>query len=708
MFTYKKSKLAIVIGTLCAFSLFMQIGSADALPLNYGSVPTKAITIYNDSPNTIYPVIGTGAMSNRDIWLQNNFADSINSYAQTNLYRIYVNVQNGQVQGIPPNGSAIVKVPFYNTLASSPLPGSSNQYVDWWNGGQIYIYDQVQNVQAAYNLDVNGHASTKFYNAAPVISLCDNNGVNCKVVHQNIYSANTNSNGGAIGLPLNDPYQLAEYTFGGLVNGSIDPTQVDYDVSYVNDLYLPVAIEPAGNPGQGYTGTIQSVESFRNTLIGWLTNDPNGKNWPVFSNPNGGFSSANPKVPSSNYIWTPGISLVDYNDNANSDILKIQNQQATLWNYCINPVMYPLPASFPVPSAAECQDINSIYPLFEQSYVSAYGQAPSSPSANNLLGDVYGFNAVTNNNVRPGITGFFPIDIINADKPADDRLEYSYQSYGSKENPLPAADTFDPYVQLIHGASENNLNIPYIYAFPYDDAAGNTQVTGTGLIITVGGSKQLPNPNPNVPVGPSNAAVMLGAPSKNGPIWNQYGVCTVKPNQVFANGKVGQNISIPITATYPCTISMTDNNGQLYQFTLMKAPSFTQASTANCQSKASGWCNGVTVVSTNGIATPGPAASDSGSSATVTLGAGSWNQYTVGSTSPQPVPSSDKFSLPSGFTGLVTITDKQNHAYEFNINQAAPWADTKTAVNCPSTDNSNWCAGVVAVSADSINTPPSN
>lgn len=593
----KKSSLALLIRGLCAVPLLLQVCSAQAAQvsaLGDNPAPTKTITIYNDSPETIYPVIGTGAMTGGDQWLRAYFQDQQNNYAQSNIYRIYVNVQNGQVQGIPPNGYASVQIPFYNPLESSPQPSAPNQYIDWWNAGQIYVYDQQANVQAAYQADVNGAAPVQLYGTAPVITVCDANS-SCQPINQNIYPAAVDSSNNPIGLPVNDPDQLAEYTFGQLNGNTVDTTIVDYDLSYVNELYLPMAIEPAGDSSVGYTGTTMSVGNFRNTLINWLQNDPNGQNWPVFFNSNGGLGPNNPKVPSTNYVWGYSNELAPA-----SKINTMQNQLDNLWNYCINPTGYPLPANTPVPPSAECQDINTIYPLFEQSYEGAYGAQPSPPSENNLLQDVYGFNAVTNNSV----TGPFPVDTITADKPADDRLEDSYQTYAS----LASADIFDPYVELIHGTSANDLNIPYVYAFPYDDAAGNTQVEGTGLIITVGGGTQLPNPNPNIPSPPnsSTVSVMLGAPGANGPSWNQYGVCTSTPDQAFSNGDTGENILIPLTATYPCTISITDSNNQLYQFTLTQAPPFTKADITDC-SGAGTWCSGVTSVAQGqGIAAPGP------------------------------------------------------------------------------------------------------
>jgi hypothetical protein len=50
---------------------------------------------------------------------------------------------------------------------------------------------------------------------------------------------------------------------------------------------------------------------------------------------------------------------------------------------------------------------------------------------------------------------------------------------------------FDPYVALVHG--KEFMNAPYTYAYSVDDAVGNYQADGTGLIVAVGGSTGLPN-----------------------------------------------------------------------------------------------------------------------------------------------------------------------------------------------------------------------
>ena len=52
-------------------------------------------------------------------------------------------------------------------------------------------------------------------------------------------------------------------------------------------------------------------------------------------------------------------------------------------------------------------------------------------------------------------------------------------------------------MSLIHGP--DYLNAPYTYAYSVDDAVGNVQTDGTGVIIAVGGTENLPNPDHATP-----------------------------------------------------------------------------------------------------------------------------------------------------------------------------------------------------------------
>ena len=57
------------------------------------------------------------------------------------------------------------------------------------------------------------------------------------------------------------------------------------------------------------------------------------------------------------------------------------------------------------------------------------------------------------------------------------------------------------------------MNAPYTYAYSVDDAVGNMQTDGTGLIIAVGGPDNLPNPNHVTPRSSSPSAINRPMPA---------------------------------------------------------------------------------------------------------------------------------------------------------------------------------------------------
>src|ERR1700677_5092029 len=115
------------------------------------SVPIKTIEIYNNSSEVIFPVI-EASESQQDMWLQAYFKVTNvtqDTYAHTKVYRIYVN----PARGIPAHGSVSITLPFYSTLTPNPVANLPDQYIDWWNGARVYLYDTPQNLQLAYNAD---------------------------------------------------------------------------------------------------------------------------------------------------------------------------------------------------------------------------------------------------------------------------------------------------------------------------------------------------------------------------------------------------------------------------------------------------------------------------------------------------------------------------------------------------------------------------
>jgi hypothetical protein len=124
--------------------------------------------------------------------------------------------------------------------------------------------------------------------------------------------------------------------------------------------------------------------------------------------------------------------------------------------------------------------------------------------------------------------------------------------------------TFDPWVLLVHGTEYLKASA---YAYSVDDAVGNMNVPGNGLIIAVGGSTGLPNPNPaTYPVN-----VNYGYAATNSVNFTKYGACTQTPTTSVNPS----NPSFPIYQDpKSCVVSFLDSNNNTYLFTFTKDPPF--------------------------------------------------------------------------------------------------------------------------------------
>jgi hypothetical protein len=119
---------------------------------------------------------------------------------------------------------------------------------------------------------------------------------------------------------------------------------------------------------------------------------------------------------------------------------------------------------------------------------------------------------------------------------------------------------FHPYVALIHGPTF--LNSPFTYAYSVDDAVGNVLTDGDGIIVAVGGLRNLPNPDhftPDVHIDFAYKSL------SNGNTFDYYGRCTKNPktpvNPNFSSFSVPVGITQKLT---DCVVSLKDNKGRIY------------------------------------------------------------------------------------------------------------------------------------------------
>jgi hypothetical protein len=504
------------------------------------TVPTMTVEIHNNSSRySLYPVVSTGAHV-VDTWMQAilkvpRSSLGSNPYPTPDTFRLYLNPTG---VGIPPNSSVTLTLPLYTQLVpSDQLNGMlPNQYVDWWNGRRITLYASLYSGGAppkALTANYTNRPSQTLVAPIPgaTVPMCPA----CQRQPEIFRDS-----GGE--LPSNDPYQLTEYTLGAIdLNKDpyvLDVKNVDYDVSYVDNAFLPAAMEPYNNPVVGWIGTIQDIDSFKAGLQKFLS-DFSG--WPQYVDNQ---QETLLRIPSALHVMMDQSNLAPAPPWA-----PIENMKK-LWSHCTND------------NGAEqiCFDVRDVHDLFAANYAfykanyrtalqSSCDQTkefePATLDDASMLAHVYGWGPFNNNctadtNLLEHTPGY-----------QENNFE-KYQAVKAEFDALNAWPTgeFNPYVMLIH--DPRYLNAQYVYAYSVDDALGNMQTTGEGLIIAVGGTNGLPNPNPAT----SPIHVPFGGASTDPVQFVKYGVCTETPDQDV--NPTFRSFDLSANQLSSCTLSFLD------------------------------------------------------------------------------------------------------------------------------------------------------
>jgi hypothetical protein len=526
-------------------------------PKKLSPVPTMTIVIYNSSSQySIYPVLSTGAHS-ADNWMdaafnipQSQVGD--HPYPTPDTFRLYFNPTG---TGIPPGGSITVTLPLYTQLVPDKQldPKAPNQYVDWWNGGRISIYESLYATGKPPKALIEDYTARSTQTLVTAVA-----GATVPVCPECQQPLEIFEDTGGE-LPSNDPFQLTEYTLGA-INLTKDPYQldvhnVDYDVSYVDNAYLPVAMEPYNNPIVGYVGTVQGIDTFKSALRKFLA-APQFAGWPQFVNNDG---TTLLRIPSPVHITLDQTHLTPAPPWAPV------TRMTTLWNSCIAGSTAPI---CPGIQAVE-QLLQANYTNYTNNYSTTFkdtcdqSKQPETLDLQSMLAHAYGWSPFNKNcdastNLLQNTPGYQENNsLLYQQVKADfDGLQY-----------WPTGD-FDPYVILIHGA--DYLNTPNVYAYSVDDAVGNMQTTGDGLILAVGGVTGLPNTNPATPP----IHVPFGWAATDKVRFLQYGICTETPN-LNVNPDF-HSFDLSTNQLADCTLSFVDNQNppNKYFFKITKQPPF--------------------------------------------------------------------------------------------------------------------------------------
>jgi hypothetical protein len=530
-----------------------------------------------------------------DVWLQAAFGDSSKCYKVSHDYYVFVNPRGG----IPPNKFVSVTVPWWSKRA----PNTSNDvYIDWWRGGRVVIYDDQRALNDSY-AKLRNNPQVQLAAGSPKVS-CNRKMADNACQGLAVFQVTP-----AAAIAAHTPFQLNEYTFAdvsplknnGTEGGEFVGFNQNYNVSNVDQVYLPIAIEPVREPANiGYMGTTMSVDKFRKQLQAFTGADVNPTNptkWPIYNNPlNRGqplYPNAGIRVPSTlavfNYYMNPSSFRVGARDEP--EIIpakppKLIQDISDQWTACTT-------TGKGCPQSKIYQEIDTVFADSYAYYIAhctppdylkpVKGTNPPAPTLDAYLRFVHGWVPF---NVGCGVP-----DLPTADQPpAGSRapVDYIKVQYNFEVPALDPPQWFNPYTQFIHGDVAQGGLAASAYAFSIDDHASFQNNSGGslpgGLIIAVGGDNGLPNktqmPPPIPPVYKYfTFTVALGAPPKlNAVLWDKYGICNDNAPTRFPPVEPGFSYNLgvdpsvaDISFEHPCTITLTDTNNNKYQFNVLKA-----------------------------------------------------------------------------------------------------------------------------------------
>jgi hypothetical protein len=552
-------------------------------------VKPKTITVHNNSAGTIYPVLATSKNSVNE-WVQGCFQDTTQQYPTEHVYKLYVN----EGKGIPPKSSVTITLPLYSKLAE-------NSYITWWNGGRVVLANRVERLL--------GDEDTSM--ATPDTVTCQGQNTECAL---STYSS-------PVQFPENIYAQLSEYTFGDSIEADLKgkrtrllkPENVGYNISYVDHVYMPVAMGPKNNPYIGYSGSTQGLADFKNQL-GLFLADPKGTGWPVYN-------LEDVKLPGGYNIFAQRDGVLPAKDNVPVKpdgasppvltVLKCINGQCTeeekktlrygeavqrmqnLWGACIpwpgedlvakkyvNDTVCPA-----APGSDLVKNLEAVRQFFAENhrkYLAEYvgkckGPTPEVPTFTywEAIKHIYGW-VPFNEGCGAGDNKLADTSIPNWDHAKIQSMYIHDLQYNHQQAAVKADNRllFNPYVELIHDNLKMNA-----YGFSVDDAVGFMSELGDGIIFAVGGSDGLENPQQFSYS--DGFSLKVGVPQSldgkiNKPLLKKYGVCALNQEANDLNcEKDKQDVIMPDNSqiagfrvgtvpSYPIRVRFTDLDDNVY------------------------------------------------------------------------------------------------------------------------------------------------
>jgi hypothetical protein len=607
------SKWALALAS-CSVAAILAVGCPAKAQTCPATPPLHSIFIYNDTPRYIFAELEAGLTGKptapgSDIWMQaickvpDSQTETL-TYPQTITNRFYIN----PTTGIPPGGSVEIQIPLFTQLAANVDPTAQNQYAEWWQGENVEIYESATATPpTAYAQDYGGQLRPKqktlLSNAAnPVWPKCtDQNNEPCPLAFFTDQDGN---------LPKFDPSQLIEATLGAKQTPpvkndspkySLDVSNADFDVSYVNIAFGGAALGPYQNDQVGYVGTpMLPVGNTMNPGFRLLLQKFQAlNNWPTFlsttmDEKGQPVTTAIPKLPSP-------LELMARLTGANPPADLTPVPDPSNWPNSLWPAVQTLKDNWVKYSGAcqhtqngdtFCDAVLDIKQLFELNYANyktlfSAGKCNGTPVAeteNGTIGHVYGWTPWTE---AEGKTGTGCVADLNLLQNTPDesgtpiysqndfalynkvKLEFDKLQYGKYAD---ASYVFDPWVEFIHGGDPGagQLGIPNAYAYSVDDAVGNIQAEAKGFIIDIGSLKHLENQSPAGP--PIN--ITFGYDPNSTLKFLTYGVCGNLASRQKPVDPLNPTFIINANDPKNCPVYFTDNNSppRTYTFTVTQPP----------------------------------------------------------------------------------------------------------------------------------------
>lgn len=441
-------------------------------------------------------------------------------------------------------------------------------------------------------------------------------------------------------LVPSDPSQLVEYTFGAKQVPSeqgpdlpayvLDSRNVDFDVSYVNLAFLPAALGVYDNSQVGYVGTTMPIVNFRNALNKFIRDNTfdNRKGWPQLVHKYKSKATVEIlKLPSPLEVFP---SLTE--PNARTDLTaltapdkwpdKIWRSMQTLrdnWKTVADPATGCKPDADQGPNPSFCQGIVDALDLLKANfdkYLCLFKDSPGSscenkgrvcsgtpkfttwdPKADFVMSHFYGWTPFTeskedkmgcsagDNRLEKSSKFYRDPKCEDPDKAkcpdlyrpyAKAKREFDQLNYG-KLKKLRGKYEFDvnPWVRLIH--DDKYLGIDMAYAYSVDDAMGNIQAEGAGMVVDIASNAHLPNKDKATP------PIQITAPYANDSTlpkinFKTYSLCGGKPKTL---NKLFSTFVLNASNTNKCDIDLMDSKNQKYTFRLGRPPFNTNTKKVN-------------------------------------------------------------------------------------------------------------------------------